>query len=98
MFRYTTCMPTSSKQVTLTKEDNAYLIISIKKIIGQLQSISSVIENDKVNSQTLTQLLAVKGGASKVCKEIISRGVLSQIHKYNKEELDKALNIIFKLD
>jgi DNA-binding FrmR family transcriptional regulator len=84
-------------KIKLTEEERRALVMSIKKITGQLQSISLVIENDQITEQTFTQLLAVKGGASKVCKDIIAKGVLTQIQEYSPEELDNALNIIFKL-
>jgi len=83
--------------IPLDEKDRRELSISVKKIIGQLQSIGLIIENNKIDDQTFTQLLAVKGGASKICKEIISRGVLTQLDKYSSEELDRALEIIFKL-
>lgn len=85
------------RRISLDEKNRKELLISVKKIIGQLQSIALIIEEDKVDDQTFTQLLAVKGGASRVCKEIISRGVLTQLDKYSNEELDKALEIIFKL-
>jgi DNA-binding FrmR family transcriptional regulator len=84
-------------KIKLSNEDRKNLIMAIKKIVGQLQSISLVIENDQISEQTFTQLLAVKGGASKVCKDIIAKGVLTQLQEYSPEELDNALNIIFKL-
>ena len=86
------------KAIKLSEKERKGLTIGIKKIIGQLQSISFVIEEDKITDQTFTQLLAVKGGTSKICKEIIAKGVLTQISKYSTEELEQALNIIFKLD
>lgn len=86
------------KQIKLSSKDRKELSLSVKKIIGQLQNINSVLEEDNVTEQTFNQLLAVKGGTSKVCKEIIARGVLRQINKFSIQELDQALNIIFKLD
>jgi DNA-binding FrmR family transcriptional regulator len=89
-------MPT--KKIKLSESEKKELMTSIKKIIGQLQAVSYTIETDKVTSSTFTQLLAVKGGASKVCKDIISKGVLGDLKNYSMEELDSALNVIFKLD
>ncbi len=85
-------------EIQLSQKDIKDITISIKKIVGQLQSVSMVIENNQVKGQTFTQLLAAKGGVSKICKDIISKGVLSQLDKYSLTELDEALNIIFKLD
>ncbi len=86
------------KKIYLDQKDRHALVVSIRRIVGQLHAISTEIENDKISEQTFTQLLAVKGGASKICKEIISKGVLNSIGNYSKDELDQALNIIFKLD
>ena len=85
-------------KIKLSPEERKDLIISMKKIVGQMQAVIDVVENDKVREQTLTQLLAVKGGTTKVCKDIISHGVLKHIKDYKFEDLDKALTIIFKLD
>lgn len=85
-------------EIQLSEKDIKDITISIKKIVGQLQSVSMVIENNQVTGQTFTQLLAAKGGVSRICKDIISKGVLSKIDKYSLSELDAALNIIFKLD
>jgi len=86
------------RKITLQIKDKRSVIISLKKIIGQLQSIAEVVENDKITDQTFTQLLAVKGGASRVCKDIISKGVLSNLDKYSTDELEAALEVIFRLD
>lgn len=86
------------RKITLQLKDKKSVIISLKKIIGQLQSIAEVVENDKITDQTFTQLLAVKGGASRVCKDIISKGVLNNLDKYSTDELEAALEVIFRLD
>jgi len=87
-----------TKNIKLSPEDRKKLSTAVKRIIGQLQAINLVIEENQVTDQTFTQLLAVKGGASRVCKDIISKGVLSNIKNYSLQELDQALDIIFKLD
>ena len=85
------------KKIVLSEKDKDDILVSLKKIIGQLNSIYKNIDQGNVNSQTFTQLLAVKGGASKVCKDIIGFGVLPVLDKYSKEEINQALDIIFKL-
>jgi DNA-binding FrmR family transcriptional regulator len=85
------------RKIVLNQTETEQILISLKKIIGQLNSIYNNIEQGNVNSQTFTQLLAVKGGASRVCKEIIGLGVLPVLDKYSKEEINQALDIIFKL-
>lgn len=84
--------------IKLTTEDRQELSILLNKIVGQLQSLNTIIVADKINDSTFTQLLAAKGGISRVCKNIIAKGVLTQLDKYTKEELNYALDLIFKLD
>lgn len=85
------------KKIKISKVDKDRLMMATKKIIGQMQSIAAIIDSDQITDQTFIQLLAVKGGASKICKEIISKGVLKNLKDYTPEEIDNALNIIFKL-
>jgi DNA-binding FrmR family transcriptional regulator len=85
-------------EIKISPQHKKEIITATKKVIGQLQSILLVIEEDKITDATFNQLLAVKGGASRICKEIISKGVLANIANYTPQELDHALDIIFKLD
>ncbi|MBC7406161.1 MAG: metal-sensing transcriptional repressor [Candidatus Parcubacteria bacterium] len=87
-----------SKTIKLTDDQAKSMVISCKKIIGQLQTIQTKIESKNLDASIFTQLLAVKGGASRVCKDIIAKGILTQLHKYNQQELEHALDIILKLD
>jgi DNA-binding FrmR family transcriptional regulator len=85
------------RKIDLSEESRRSLIVSVKKILGQLEAIKTVLENNQVEDQTFNQLLAVKGGATKICKEIIAKGVMPNLHKYSQEEIDNALEIIFRL-
>ncbi len=86
------------KSIKLSETDRKQLTTAIRRVIGQLRSVEKELEEDTVGDHTFTQLLAVKGGTSKICKEIISRGVIDNIQNYSRAEIDQALNIIFKLD
>lgn len=86
------------KKITISELDRVAIAINLKKVLGQVKSIIKKIEDDNITDDILTQLLAVKGGASRGCKEIISKGIMPNIYQYSPEELDKALNIIFKID
>jgi DNA-binding FrmR family transcriptional regulator len=86
------------KNIKLTEKDRKQLITAVRRVIGQLRNVEKELEEDTVGDHTFTQLLAVKGGASKVCKEIISRGVIDNLQTYSRKEIDQALDIIFKLD
>ena len=88
----------ATQTIKLTDEQTKSIVISCKKIIGQLQTIQTQIESKSLDPSIFTQLLAVKGGASRVCKDIIAKGILTQLHKYNQQELEQALDIILKLD
>lgn len=85
------------RNIKLNERDTKELVTGVRRIIGQLKSVEKDLEETKISIQTFNQLLAIKGGASKICKEIISRGVINRIQDYSKEEIDKALDIIFKL-
>jgi DNA-binding FrmR family transcriptional regulator len=85
-------------KIPLSQKDRKELAASVKKIIGQLNSILGLLEKDAITDQTFIQLLAVKGGASKLCKEMISKGLVPKIKTYSLKEIDNALSIIFKLD
>ena len=86
------------KNIKLTQKDRTYLTTAVRRVIGQLRNVEKELQEDTVGDHTFTQLLAVKGGASKVCKEIISRGVIDHLQTYTRKEIDQALDVIFKLD
>ena len=86
------------KNIKLTEKDRKHLTTAVRRVIGQLRNVEKELQEDTIGDHTFTQLLAVKGGASKVCKEIISRGVIDNLQSYSRKEIDKALDVIFKLD
>jgi DNA-binding FrmR family transcriptional regulator len=86
------------QKIKLTIEDRKELLLSMKKIIGQMNAVTTVIENNEVTDLTFNQLLAVKGGATRICKEIISKGVVPNFKNYSPQQIDQALNVIFRLD
>ncbi len=86
------------QKINLTKEQRQELLLSMKKIIGQMNAISTVIEANQVTDNTFNQILAVKGGATRICKEIISKGVLPNLKNYSDKQIDQALNVIFRLE
>lgn len=85
------------RKIQLSEKDLEQLSRSLKKIRGQLDSIIKKVELGDVNEMTFAQLLAVKGGVSRVCKDIIVKGVVPHIQDYSPREIDGALNIIFKV-
>jgi DNA-binding FrmR family transcriptional regulator len=83
--------------IKLKSEDKAAAVISLKRIIGQLQAIQLEIEEDEACDQTLTQILAARGGLARVGKDLVSKGILSCLTKYSREELERAMETMFKL-
>jgi DNA-binding FrmR family transcriptional regulator len=71
---------------------------SINRIIGQLDSIKSEILNDEACDESLTQILAIKGGVERVGLDLLSKGVLDCLQDYSKEELSIVFKNMFKLD
>jgi DNA-binding FrmR family transcriptional regulator len=86
------------KNIKLSEKDRKHLTTSVRRVIGQLRNVEKELEEDTIGDHTFTQLLAVKGGTSKICKEIISRGVIENLQNYSRKEIDQALDVIFKLD
>lgn len=85
-------------KLNLSEDQQKKIITSLKRISGQIKSIQNLVEDNNIDEGIFAQLLAVKGGASRVCKDIIMECVLGQIEKYSKAELEKAIEIILKLD
>ena len=84
--------------IKISEIDRKAIALNLKKVMGQVNSIMEKVQNDNINDDILTQLLAVKGGASRCCKDIIIKGIMPNIHKYSQKELNEALNILFKID
>jgi DNA-binding FrmR family transcriptional regulator len=90
-------MNTKITEIKLKPEDKRKITISIKKIIGQLQTILSDVEGNHACDETLTQLMAVRGGVSRVGKDMIGLGILACMNKYTKEELQTAIEALYKM-
>ncbi len=90
-------MNTKITSIQLKSEDKRQITIALKKIIGQLQTILSDVEGDHACDETLTQLMAVRGGVSRVGKDLIGLGILACMNKYTKEELQAAIEALYKM-
>jgi DNA-binding FrmR family transcriptional regulator len=86
------------KHFQFSPKDKNDLVMSLSRIIGQLQTIRMDVENDNACDQSLTQILAARGGLSKIAKEMVGRGVLDCKDTYSKEEFETILKNILKLD
>lgn len=84
-------------KITLSEKQRKNLETSAKKILGQLNNVIAQIQNDKISEATFIQMLAIKGGSTRICKDIISQGVIPNMDKYSPKAIDRALDLIFKL-
>jgi DNA-binding FrmR family transcriptional regulator len=91
-------MQSKITHIKLKQEDQRKISIALKKIIGQLQTILSDIEGNHACDETLTQLMAVRGGTARVGRDLIGTGILACMNKYTKEELQTAIEALYKLD
>ena len=85
------------KHFTLTEEDKRSISININKLIGQLEKIKSDILTDNACDESLTQVMAVKGGVASLGKVMISKGILECMENYSKEELELIIKNMMKL-
>jgi DNA-binding FrmR family transcriptional regulator len=82
----------------LGEEDKKYLIASINRVVGVLNSIKGDVEQDHACDESLTQLMACRGAVSRIAQEMIARGVLQCMEEYSHEELEQVITKMFKLD
>ena len=85
------------KHFILTDEEKTKFKISINKIIGQLESLKKDIDNDNTCDESLTQILAIKGGVETVGRNLVGKGVLECLNNYSKSELELIIKNMFKL-
>lgn len=85
------------QHLTLKKEDKTQVIQSLNRIMGQLEAIKQEILDDEACDETLTQLLAVRGGVARVGKDLVGMGILSCLSKYNRKELEQAIEKLLKM-
>ncbi len=71
---------------------------AINKIIGQLETIKKDIDSDSTCDETLTQILAIKGGVQSVGRNLVGKGILDCMSNYSREELELVIKNLFKLD
>lgn len=81
-----------------TDSDKKKLIVGINRIIGQLETIKSDIVTDNACDETLTQIMAVKGGVEKIGRELVGKGILDCLQSYSRDELEIIIKNMFKLD
>jgi len=84
--------------MSLKEKDIKYLVASINRLIGVLNSAKNDIEKNHACEETVGKLVAAKGAIATVGKELINKGVLECMSKYSQKELEEAIKLMFKLD
>ena len=85
------------KHFTIDDTEKAKLKLAINKIIGQLESLKNDIDTDNTCDESLTQILAIKGGIESVGRNLVGKGVLDCLGNYNREELELIIKNLFKI-
>ena len=81
-----------------TDQQKKKLSSAINRIIGQLETIKTEINNDNSCDESLIQIMAIKGGVEKVGREMVGSGILDCLNDYSREELEVIIKNLFKLD
>jgi DNA-binding FrmR family transcriptional regulator len=88
---------TVGKHFILTDKEKSSTVSSINKIIGQLETIKKDVSSDNACDETLTQILAIKGGVESVGRNLVGKGILDCLTEYSREELELVIKNLFKL-
>jgi DNA-binding FrmR family transcriptional regulator len=90
--------PMVGKHFTLSDKDKATTLISINKIIGQLETIKRDVSTDNACDDSLVQIMAIKGGVQSLGRNLIGKGILDCMDNYSREEMEMIIKNLFKLD
>jgi len=89
---------TVGKHFILTDAEKQKMTLAVNRIIGQLETIKKDINLNEACDESLTQILAIKGGVSRVGLDLLSSGVLDCLQDYTQDELALVFKNMFKLD
>ena len=84
--------------MNLKEKDIKYLVASINRLVGVLNSAKKDIEENHACEETVGKLISAKGAISRAARELINRGVLDCLNSYSKDELEEAIKLMFKVD
>jgi DNA-binding FrmR family transcriptional regulator len=79
-------------------EQKKKLSSAINRIIGQLETIKTEINNNDSCDESLVQIMAIKGGVEKLGREMVGNGILDCLDQYSRQELEIVIKNLFKLD
>jgi DNA-binding FrmR family transcriptional regulator len=85
------------KHFILDQNDKKAVESSINKIIGQLETVKKDVLTDNACDETLTQILAIKGGVESVGRNLVGKGILDCIGSYSRQELEIIIKNLFKI-
>ena len=80
----------------LKKPDQELLNRQINMIMGQLRSIQEEIAINDACDETLTQVLAVRGGINKLVTDLVGLGILDCLKGKRQTEVTKAIQNLLK--
>jgi len=85
------------KHFILTDSEKNRTVIAISKIVGQLEAIKKDVMTDNACDETITQILAIRGGVSTIGQNLVGKGILDCLNNYSREEMELILKNMFKL-
>lgn len=85
------------KHFILSDSEKNKTAIAINKIIGQLETIKRDVMTDNACDETITQILAIRGGVSSIGQNLVGKGILDCLNSYSREEMELILKNMFKL-
>jgi DNA-binding FrmR family transcriptional regulator len=80
----------------LKKPDQEALNRQINMIMGQLRRIQEEIATDDACDETLTQVLAVRGGINKLVTDLVALGILDCLKGKRQAEVTTAIQNLLK--
>lgn len=86
------------KHFILDEGEKAKFKLAINKIIGQLETLKKDIDTDNTCDESLTQILAIKGGVESIGRNLVGKGVLDCLNEYSRDELELIVKNLFKLN
>jgi DNA-binding FrmR family transcriptional regulator len=82
--------------IKIKEEEKTKLITQVNRIVGQLTAIKDEVIKDNVCDETLTQLLASRGGINKLATDLVGLGILDCLKGRKNDELTTAVQNLLK--
>ena len=86
----------SSTHLKLSKQEQEAISKQINMVIGQMRRIQDeIIQNDACD-ETLTQVLAARGGINKIVTDLVAMGILDCLKGKKQKEVTIAIQNLLK--